>query len=95
MRRASRAYPICSFTWLLMPQQWQDSGKEKAMVGFLNWMLTDGQKEVTKPGLCAAAAECGGQGKGGGGDHPVAASSLVHVTGCGECAVARRLFKLL
>ena len=42
-----QAYPICSFTWLLIPQQWQDKNKEKAMVDFLNWMLTDGQKEVT------------------------------------------------
>jgi phosphate transport system substrate-binding protein len=37
------AYPIASFTWLLIPQHLPDPGKGKAIVGFLNWMLTDGQ----------------------------------------------------
>src|SRR5262249_48831537 len=37
------AYPISSFTWLLVPAQWQDSTKEKAFVGFLNWMVDKGQ----------------------------------------------------
>jgi phosphate transport system substrate-binding protein len=42
------AYPICSFTWLLVPQHWKDAGKQQAFVGFLNWMLTDGEKEVAQ-----------------------------------------------
>jgi phosphate transport system substrate-binding protein len=37
------AYPIASFTWLLIPQKWQDSGKRDAIKGFLKWMLADGQ----------------------------------------------------
>jgi phosphate transport system substrate-binding protein len=38
------AYPISSFTWLLVPAEWSDAGKEKAFVDFLNWMVGDGQK---------------------------------------------------
>lgn len=37
------AYPISSFTWLLVPAEWTDAGKEKAFVNFLNWMVGDGQ----------------------------------------------------
>jgi phosphate transport system substrate-binding protein len=37
------AYPICSFTWLLIPAQIPDAGKRAAIKGFLAWMLTDGQ----------------------------------------------------
>ena len=39
------AYPISSFTWLLIPQQIQDSTKRDIIKGFLKWMLTDGQKD--------------------------------------------------
>jgi phosphate transport system substrate-binding protein len=35
------AYPICSFTWLLVPAEWADAGKEKTFVGFLNWMVDE------------------------------------------------------
>ena len=38
------AYPISSFTWLLIPQQSQDAAKGKILADFLNWMATDGQK---------------------------------------------------
>jgi phosphate transport system substrate-binding protein len=38
------AYPIASFTWLLVPDQIQDEAKRKAIVGFLQWMLDQGQK---------------------------------------------------
>jgi phosphate transport system substrate-binding protein len=40
------AYPISSFTWLLIPQRIQDVGKRDAIKGFLTWMLTDGQGSV-------------------------------------------------
>jgi phosphate transport system substrate-binding protein len=40
------AYPISTFTWLLIPAQFSDAAKGKAMVGFLQWMLTDGQKDA-------------------------------------------------
>ena len=38
------AYPISSFTWLLIPTQTKDPGKGKILVDFLNWMLNDGEK---------------------------------------------------
>lgn len=41
------AYPIASFTWLLIPQQSKDARKGKVLHDFLEWMLRDGQKEVS------------------------------------------------
>ncbi len=38
------AYPISSFTYLLVPSRWTDARKGTAMVEFLRWMATDGQK---------------------------------------------------
>jgi len=38
------AYPISSFTWLLIPAQSKDAAKGKMLADFLNWMVTDGQK---------------------------------------------------
>jgi phosphate transport system substrate-binding protein len=38
------AYPISSFTWLLIPQQSKDAAKGKILADFLNWMVNDGQK---------------------------------------------------
>ncbi|HEY2499727.1 MAG TPA: phosphate ABC transporter substrate-binding protein PstS [Candidatus Angelobacter sp.] len=37
------AYPISSFTWLLVPAEWADATKEKAFVDFLTWMVDQGQ----------------------------------------------------
>jgi phosphate transport system substrate-binding protein len=41
------AYPIASFTWMLLYQNPQDKERAKIMVDFLKWALTDGQKEAT------------------------------------------------
>lgn len=38
------AYPISSFTWLLIPAQIQDAAKKAAIKDFLAWMLTSGQQ---------------------------------------------------
>jgi|SRR5665213_1257163 len=38
------AYPISSFTWLLIPSKFADAAKRDAVKDFLKWMLTDGQK---------------------------------------------------
>ncbi len=38
------AYPISSFTWMLIPAQSKDQAKGKILADFLNWMVTDGQK---------------------------------------------------
>lgn len=40
------AYPIASFTWLLIPAQWQDAGKKQTIIDFLNWMLDSGEGMV-------------------------------------------------
>jgi phosphate transport system substrate-binding protein len=37
------AYPISSFTWLLVPAEWADANKEKAFVDFLTFMVDKGQ----------------------------------------------------
>ena len=38
------AYPISSFTWLLVPEHIDDPRKRDAIQAFLRWVLTDGQK---------------------------------------------------
>ena len=38
------AYPIASFTWLLIYKQMDDHVKGKAIVDFIRWAITDGQK---------------------------------------------------
>ena len=38
------AYPIASFTWILMYENPDDKGQARAMIDFLKWALTDGQK---------------------------------------------------
>jgi phosphate transport system substrate-binding protein len=40
------AYPISSYTWLLVPSKIADPAKKKAVTDFLNWMLGDGQNMV-------------------------------------------------
>jgi phosphate transport system substrate-binding protein len=37
------AYPISSFTWLLIPEKFSDASKRDALKGFLKWALADGQ----------------------------------------------------
>jgi len=37
------AYPISSFTWLLIPEKFSDAAKRDAIKGFLSWMMADGQ----------------------------------------------------
>jgi phosphate transport system substrate-binding protein len=37
------AYPISTFTWLLIPNKIPDATKRNAIKGFLQWMLTNGQ----------------------------------------------------
>jgi phosphate transport system substrate-binding protein len=40
------AYPIASFTWLLIPTQPQNAANAKVIKDFLDWMLDHGQSEV-------------------------------------------------
>ncbi|MBF0489238.1 MAG: phosphate ABC transporter substrate-binding protein PstS [Candidatus Omnitrophica bacterium] len=38
------AYPISSFTWLLIYKEMDDHAKGEAIVNFIKWAITDGQK---------------------------------------------------
>ena len=38
------AYPISSFTWLLVPEKSKEAAKGKILADFLTWMVDDGQK---------------------------------------------------
>jgi phosphate transport system substrate-binding protein len=40
------AYPISSFTWLLIPSKFTDATKRDVVKDFLKWMMTDGQGYV-------------------------------------------------
>jgi phosphate transport system substrate-binding protein len=42
----AETYPICSFTYLLIPETFSDATKRDAVKAFLHWMLTTGQGEV-------------------------------------------------
>jgi phosphate transport system substrate-binding protein len=41
------AYPISSFTWLLIPIKAQDAEKGKVIKDFLNWMLDQGESQAS------------------------------------------------
>jgi len=43
----AQAYPISSFTWLLVPIHPQDAAKGRVLKDFLNWMLNSGENEVS------------------------------------------------
>ena len=47
-----KAYPIASFTWLLIPQKISDPVKKTAIKNLLKWVLTSGQ--AMTPGLSYA-----------------------------------------
>jgi phosphate transport system substrate-binding protein len=40
------AYPISSFTWLLIPSKFSDAAKRDAIKSFVKWMLADGQNDT-------------------------------------------------
>ena len=39
----AQAYPISSFTWIIVYEKQADATKGKQVVDFLRWALTDGQ----------------------------------------------------
>jgi len=43
----ANAYPISSFTWLLIPKKSVDPAKGKVLQDFVNWMLDKGEGEVS------------------------------------------------
>lgn len=47
---AKDAYPIATFTWLVVPQSGGSPEKRASMKAFLRWMLTSGQKQCAALG---------------------------------------------
>jgi phosphate transport system substrate-binding protein len=43
----ANAYPISSFTWLLVYTQQTDAAKGKKLVDFMRWALTEGEKQAS------------------------------------------------
>ena len=41
---ARNAYPIASFSWILVPNHPKDPNRRKIVMDFLAWALTDGQR---------------------------------------------------
>jgi phosphate transport system substrate-binding protein len=59
-----RAYPIATFTYIVVPSRWPDVPKREAMKGFLRWILNAGQKSalqldysILTPGLVEKVRE--------------------------------------
>jgi phosphate transport system substrate-binding protein len=53
------AYPIASFTWLLIPVQAKDAQRGQIIKDFLNWMVEDGQNMVTQLSYAPLPKEVG------------------------------------
>jgi phosphate transport system substrate-binding protein len=51
------AYPIASFTWLVVPAHIADGTKRDAIAGFLRWMLGPGQRQAAALGYLALPKE--------------------------------------
>jgi len=50
------AYPIASFTWILLAESPKDKTKGKMMVDFMRWALSDGQKHAAGLGYAPLPA---------------------------------------
>jgi phosphate ABC transporter phosphate-binding protein len=44
------AYPIASFTWLLLPADMKDADKRTTLLAFVHWFLTSGQRQCSMLG---------------------------------------------
>jgi phosphate transport system substrate-binding protein len=53
---ARTAYPISTYTWILVPQHIEDAQRRQAMVDLLRWCLTEGQKETAALGYAPLPA---------------------------------------
>jgi phosphate transport system substrate-binding protein len=51
------AYPVSSFTWLLLYEDPKDKAQSKAMVDFMTWALTEGQQFASQLGYAPLPAE--------------------------------------
>ncbi|NUN64954.1 phosphate ABC transporter substrate-binding protein PstS [Pseudanabaena biceps] len=55
--KGEAAYPIVSYTWLLLYKKYDDPAKAEAIKAMLNWALTDGQKLSGELGYIPLPAE--------------------------------------
>jgi phosphate transport system substrate-binding protein len=53
----TQAYPIASFTWLLVHRSYSDSTKARALVQFITWAATDGQAKAAELGYAPLPKE--------------------------------------
>ena len=51
------AYPIATYTWLLLPGGLEDKNKKTALLELVRWMLTAGQKSCSALGYAPLPAE--------------------------------------
>jgi phosphate transport system substrate-binding protein len=51
------AYPISSFTWIVVPAHIVDEARRGAMIAFLRWMLGPGQRQAAALGYLALPRE--------------------------------------
>ncbi len=51
------AYPLATYTWLLLPEQIEDKNKRAVLTELLRWMLTSGQKKCSALGYAPLPEE--------------------------------------
>jgi phosphate transport system substrate-binding protein len=51
------AYPIASYTWLLLPEQFEDKNKKALLLDLLRWILSSGQKSCSALGYAPLPGE--------------------------------------
>ncbi|HXM09172.1 MAG TPA: hypothetical protein VN946_04395 [Terriglobales bacterium] len=56
------AYPIATFTWLLIPEQIDDKNKKNVLTQFVRWALTSGQRRCSAPGYAPLPADVAKRG---------------------------------
>jgi phosphate transport system substrate-binding protein len=51
------AYPVATFTWFLLPQEFNDASKKTALIEVLRWVLSSGQNQCSALGYAPLPAE--------------------------------------
>jgi phosphate ABC transporter phosphate-binding protein len=51
------AYPIASFTWLLLPEEMKDAGQRTTLLALVHWFLTSGQRQCSLLGYAPLPSE--------------------------------------
>jgi phosphate transport system substrate-binding protein len=55
------AYPISTYTWIIIPQRINDAAKRAALLAMLEWALTEGQKQSSALAFTPLPANVGEQ----------------------------------